>query len=44
MKKFGGAFQMKARNHFCEYEVLSEEHNLVACTICGNMLSMGVEA
>jgi len=21
--------------HFCEYEVLSEELDLVACTICG---------
>ena len=26
---------MKAKNHFCEYEVLSEEHNLIACNICG---------
>lgn len=27
---------MKAnKNHFCEYEVLSEEQNLTVCAICG---------
>ena len=27
---------MKAnKKHFCEYEVLSEEHNLIVCEICG---------
>lgn len=27
---------MKAnRTHYCEYEVLSEEMNLVACLTCG---------
>ena len=26
---------MKAKQHFCEYEVLSEELNLIACNFCG---------
>lgn len=26
---------MKAKNYFCEYEVISEENNLIACSICG---------
>ncbi len=27
---------MKAnKKHFCEYEVLSEEDNLIACFVCG---------
>jgi len=38
---------MKAREnkfvktHFCEFEVLSEELNLVACTICGGQPGAG---
>lgn len=30
------------KTHFCEFEVLSEELNLVACTICGKQPRMGV--
>ena len=34
---------MKANkeNHYCEYEVLSEELNLVACTYCGQDPEVG---
>ena len=30
--------------HFCEYEVISEEMNLVACNICGEQPQLGVGA
>jgi len=43
-EKISEVLQMKAKKftHFCEFDVISEEHNLVACFICGNELGVAV--